>query len=58
MTISTIHHLSTQASFKFLPGLIGLETHVKQEVFIYIVRSMYSIIFKSKFLKESKAQLQ
>lgn len=40
------------------PGLKGLELHVDRETFIYILRSVYNIIFKSSKLKEDKKQLK
>jgi hypothetical protein len=43
---------------KLLPGLNGLESHVEPDVFIYIVRLVYGMIFKSKQLGENKQQLQ
>lgn len=41
-----------------LVGLKGLENYVEQETFVYILRSLYRIVFKSNELNESKHQLQ
>jgi len=38
--------------------LKALESHVDPETFVYILRSVYGIVFKSSELNENKEQLQ
>ncbi len=42
----------------YLIGLKALESHVDPETFVYILRSVYGIVFKSNELNENKEQLQ
>ena len=43
---------------KSLLGLRGLESYVEPDTFLYLLRTVYNIIFKSSQLAESKEQLR
>ncbi len=59
MNIIREHELSYgRTPMKILPGLEGLESYVDYHTYIYILRSLYRIAFKSHRLKENKYQLQ
>ncbi len=52
-----IKHNESSITPGLLMGLPGLASYVEQDTLIYIIRSMYRIIFKSSRLRESKEQL-
>lgn len=55
---SEIHFQSNQKKpSKFLPGLEGLERYVDHDLMVYILRSLYRSVFKSRALGENKHQL-
>ena len=49
---------SNSASHNMILGLDGLEILFDRGIIIYIIRSLYIIIFESKHKKETKEQLQ
>lgn len=57
MNTTTLTKL-TKKKFDALLGLKGLESHVDQETFVYILRSVYGIVFRSSELNENKEQLK
>jgi hypothetical protein len=53
----TTENAITNTPSKAILGLRGLENIFDRAVIIYIIRSLYIIIFRSKRKKETKAQL-
>ncbi len=49
--------IESKSYIKILPGLEGLENYVDYDEFVYILRAIYRIIFRSGQLKESKEEL-
>lgn len=49
---------TTPCKPQLLPGLHGLEQYLEYDTFVYVLRSLYRIVFKSKTFNENKPQLQ
>jgi len=49
--------LENQDAFKLIPGLKGLELYVDHDMMVYILRSLYRLVFQSKELGYNKQQL-
>ncbi|PIQ43233.1 MAG: hypothetical protein COV52_01830 [Gammaproteobacteria bacterium CG11_big_fil_rev_8_21_14_0_20_46_22] len=58
MTGITMNKIERNSTIKISPGLKGLESYTGHDTFVYVLRSLYSLVFKSKELGENKLQLQ
>lgn len=58
MSAITFNTVENKQPIKIAPGLKELESYIEQDTYIYVLRFLYHLIFKSKELGENKLQLQ
>jgi hypothetical protein len=58
MSAIRVNTIENNKAIKITPGLKSLESCIEPDTFIYILRSLYHLIFTSKKFRENKQQLQ